>query len=105
MRAFMFFIGVSTYSHTRPDVDYSKWLGPDWKPKYEGASIVVSNHCGWVEVFFTFLFVRPMPSFIAKTGIKQVPSIGTIATAVGSMWMDRQDKAQRVQMFHKILDR
>ena len=23
----------------RPDVDYSKWLGPDWKPTFEGAGI------------------------------------------------------------------
>ena len=28
----------------RPTICYKKYLGPDWKPSYEGASSYVSNH-------------------------------------------------------------
>jgi hypothetical protein len=28
----------------RPTVDYAQYLGPDWKPVYEGASTIVGNH-------------------------------------------------------------
>ena len=89
MRFFMPFFGCLSATTSRPKVDYSKWLGPDWKPHYEGASMIVSNHNSWNEVFNTFLFIRPMPGFIAKTSIKEVPSVGLIATAVGTLFMSR----------------
>jgi len=28
----------------RTPYDYKKWLGPDWKPTYEGAGILIGNH-------------------------------------------------------------
>lgn len=63
----------------RPKVDYSKWLGPDWKPTYEGATIYISNHQSWYDIFMAFLFMRPMPGFIAKSSMKNIPSIGLIS--------------------------
>ena len=44
MRVFSPFFGVVYYSTSRPKADYKKWLGPDWEPKYDGATILVSNH-------------------------------------------------------------
>ncbi len=44
MRFFMLFFGVYNISYKRPTVDYSKWLGPDWKPVYDGATMYVCNH-------------------------------------------------------------
>ena len=70
MRVFIRIFGVSSCSTRRPEVDYKKWLGPDWKPTYEGASMIVSNHQTWTDIFNSFLFVRPMPGFIAKSGVK-----------------------------------
>ena len=66
MRVFGPIFGCFGFSTHRPKVDYSKWLGPDWKPTYDGASMLVSNHTSWNEMFNTFLFVRPMPGFVAK---------------------------------------
>ena len=62
--------GCIWYSTHRPKGDDSKWLGPDWKPHYDGATMYISNHMNWNEIFNTFLFVRPMPGFIAKIGVK-----------------------------------
>ena len=44
MRVFSIWIGNWVSTTRRPAVDYRKWLGPDWKPTYEGATMLVSNH-------------------------------------------------------------
>lgn len=95
MRIFGVFFGVISFKTYRPKVDYSKWLGPDWKPHYDGASMYVSNHTSWYEMFLTFLFVRPMPGFVAKHSVKDVPSVGPIATAVGTVFMSRNSNDDR----------
>lgn len=100
-----FFLGCPSWRFKRVPVDYSKWLGPDWKPTYDGATMVISNHQGWFEIFATFIFVRPMPGFIAKGGVKTVPSIGTACQAVGSVFIDRRDRENRNQVFKVILER
>ncbi len=43
-RLLIFFAGVVWIKVERPEADYSKYLGPDWKPTYEGASTLISNH-------------------------------------------------------------
>ena len=100
---FYMFFGYYSVTRNRPEVDYSKWLGPDWEPSYDGASILISNHTGFNEILNTFLFIRPMPGFIAKHGVKQVPSIGPLATSVGSVFMDRRNPESRKRTFDEIL--
>ena len=36
--------GVLFYKKSNPKVDYSKYLGPEWKPCYEGAGLQIVNH-------------------------------------------------------------
>ena len=106
MHPFKFLFGAITMRSSRAsNADYSKWLGPDWKPSYEGATILISNHQSWYDIFLTFLFTRPMPGFIAKHSVKNIPSVGAIATAIGSMYLDRRDKQTRSQIFDLIKER
>lgn len=105
MKPFTLFFGVPTLRSSRPKVDYSKWLGPDWKPSYEGATILVSNHQSWYDIFLTFFFTRPMPGFIAKKSIKNIPSVGLVSTAIGSLFMDRRDKSDKNKLFDMIRER
>ena len=95
-------IGVFSWTTRRPKVDYSKWLGPDWKPTYEGASMLVSNHTGFAEIALAFMFIRPMPGFIAKKIVKQVPSIAPIAIAVGTLFLEHADKNNLNAIFKQI---
>ena len=44
MRVFGPVFGCWKFETHRPKVDYSKWLGPEWKPTYDGATMYVSNH-------------------------------------------------------------
>ena len=105
MRVFGPIFGCLSFTTERPKVDYSKWLGPDWKPNYDGATMYVSNHMSWNEMFNTFLFARPMPGFIAKHGVKEIPSVGVIATCIRSVFMDRTSKELRHKVFEIIEER
>lgn len=37
-------VGFYNVKYTKVDVDLRKYLGPDWKPKYEGAPTLIGNH-------------------------------------------------------------
>jgi len=36
--------------------DYRKWLGPDWKPEWTGASTIVSNHVCWMDIVVSLAY-------------------------------------------------
>ena len=60
---------------TKINVDYSKWLGPDWKPDFVGPpSTKISPHTGVVECFCHMLF--QLPSHISKKENLNIPFIG-----------------------------
>ena len=40
-----------------------------------------------------------MPGFIGKQSIKEIPSVGTIATAIGSVFLNRTSKEDRHKAF------
>ena len=105
MRLFSPIWGVVYYRNRRPKVDYSKWLGPNWEPTYDGATMLVCNHQSWYDIVMTFLFVRPMPGFIAKTSIKRIPAVGAAATAIGSIFFDRRDRTRRNEVFELIKEK
>ena len=46
-----------------------------------------------------------MPGFIAKIGVKEIPSVGAIATTIGSVFIDRTSKEDRNSMSEKIEER
>ena len=81
--AFLFY-----YKHERPKADYKKYLGPEWKPVYEGASTVVANHSSWIDI--NLITVIKFPSFTPKLGIKKWPVIGTVCDVVfNSLFINR----------------
>ena len=51
----------------RPEVDYSKYLGPDWSPTYEGASTYVVNHSSWmVSLCFLMIYSLYYTTFLQR---------------------------------------
>ena len=76
------------------DADYRKWLGPDWKPEWEGCGTVISNH---INGFMDVLSIKVMfyPAFVAKKSVKSYPWIGHIATAMDCIFLDRAGTADQ----------
>ena len=67
--------------------DYSKWLGPDWKPSWSGAGTIVSNHVCWMDICIALHMF--WPAFLSKKSVKSYPGIGRVAQAVDSVFTDR----------------
>jgi 1-acyl-sn-glycerol-3-phosphate acyltransferase len=85
-------------------MDYSKYLGPDWKPEYKGAASLVSNHSGWLDIL-TLFYVKK-PSLVSKEGVKKWPIVGLVAQAIGTYFLDRAGtKEERLKMVEKIGER
>lgn len=49
-RTVLFMGGISYVEEPKYDVDYSEYLGPDWKPSWENPGTVVSNHVSFTDV-------------------------------------------------------
>lgn len=45
----MRFIGYMRMKRVRIDVDYSKWLGPNYTKTYDGAGINICNHTSLLD--------------------------------------------------------
>ncbi len=61
-----FSAGVLTSSKTVKDLDYSKYLGPDYKKDKlpDHVSTYIFNHVSWVDIFV--LLANETPAFAAK---------------------------------------
>lgn len=77
-------------------MDYSKYLGPDWKPKYEGAGIDVYNHQAMYDTFI-ILMHYPDSAFIAKKVVRKFPGMGYVAEAIGCLFIDRESSSKEAK--------
>ena len=78
---------------TIPEISYKKYLGPDWKPEYDGAGSIVTNHQSWMDILVLMCY-QP-PSFVAKGSVRDVPFVGKIAEICGCLFFDRSSKEER----------
>ena len=84
--------------------DYSKYLGPDWKPTYDSPSSYVCNHSCWLDVLG--IFCSKETSLVGKEEIRQWPMFGLIGTAIGNFFLDRAGtKEERLALVTKIAER
>lgn len=72
------------------DVDYKKYLGPDWTPTTRKPSTIVSNHCCWSDVLVGVVS-HDFPIYTSKVGIKKWIFAGTLASYPGyqAIFLDR----------------
>ena len=72
--------GVGWFKYTkRSDVNWEYYLGPNFKPSFEGASIQVCNHQMWLDIMI--LLMTDFPSFIVDSKVRDLPGIGIIAVS------------------------
>ena len=93
-RILFFTCGVwpGLFTQERRYFDYSKYLGPDWKPSHDGASSVCCNHQSWLDII-VMMYNQP-PSHVAKEGTKNIPGVGYISKAAGCLYLDRDSNAK-----------
>jgi len=67
--------------------DYTKWLGPEWKPEWTGAGTIVSNHVSWMDIVASTAYFNV--SFVGKKSVRNVPGLGKIGSAFDCIFVDR----------------
>jgi 1-acyl-sn-glycerol-3-phosphate acyltransferase len=63
-----------------------------WRVKCIGeplnCSVIATNHCSWVDIIY-FLTSPEIPSFVSKASVKRFPFIGTLASAMQCIFIER----------------
>lgn len=85
------------------EVDYRKYLGPDWKPGKKEHAGVICNHQSWVDIFVNMYTEHG--SHVSKAAVKKFPFVGTCATMFGCLFIERDDKDKKRDMFTQIAER
>jgi 1-acyl-sn-glycerol-3-phosphate acyltransferase len=90
-------MGVFNLKMKEHFVDYSPYLGPEWKKKQttygKKSGIVCSNHLNWIDpIVHTY---RQMPSAVTKADIKKIPFVGPLGEQTGCIYFDRSDKTDK----------
>jgi 1-acyl-sn-glycerol-3-phosphate acyltransferase len=79
--------GWTSTNTTYADIDYSEYLGPDWKKEYEGASTLVSNHVSWFDTCFAIVYY--FPTIVARESLQKTPFIGSVLRAMSTIFLVR----------------
>ena len=85
------------------DADYSKWLGPDWKPKWKDSGTIITNHInGLMDVLASIVLFYP--GFVAVKDVKKMPCIGPIACSYDSIFLDRVTTKEERQKAVEVIE-
>ena len=85
----LFIVGMYSYKTTNNRVDYSYYLGPDYKNKMgkKEPSTVIANHVSFLDpIVFSR---RIVPSFAAMDSLKKAPLFNILMIAIGSLFIPR----------------
>lgn len=72
------------------DVDYSYYLGPNYRQsskKIKRTSTIVSNHVSWLDP--VVLIKNLKPAFAPSAEFENVPLLGTLASVIDSIYIPR----------------
>ena len=99
---YLFVCGMSTSSRVEENVDYSYYLGSDYKKKMKKinkTSTIVCNHVSWLDP--VVLLKNVMPAFAPSAEFKGVPLLGTLMDVIDSIYIPRggseESKARALQ--------
>ena len=82
--------GYPFTSTTYADIDYSNYLGPDWKQEYKGASTLISNHISWFDSVYAIVYY--FPTIVARDTLQNTPFIGSVLKAMSTIFLSRVGK-------------
>ena len=102
----------TTYTeHGEADVDYSKYLGPNWREtsrqfKGKNVSTMVSNHIGFIEILTWITYCPKVPGFVAMLAVKSFPIGDFYTQVIQSEYVDRNaDKEGLERQAQHFIDR
>ena len=68
-----------------------------------GPMLLMANHISWLDI--TALHAAQFCRFVSKADIKQWPVIGTLATGVGTLFIERESRRDAMRVVHHMTER
>ena len=100
------FGGYRMRREVRQNVDYSYYLGPNYKSQTgpKQISTIVMNHQSWIDDLIAVVYYYP--AFLIKAEAKKAPCVEMILEGLRVMYVDRNaSKEQRDKAIQDIIDR
>lgn len=72
-------------------------------PASNGPMLLVANHISWLDI--TSLHAARFCRFVSKADIKKWPVIGTLATGVGTLFIERESRRDAMRVVHHMTER
>ena len=71
-------------------------------PCAQGPMLLVSNHISWLDI----LVMQAARScrFVSKSEVRHWPLIGTLATAAGTLYIERQSRRDAMRVVHRLAE-
>ena len=73
------------------------------QPASNGPMLLVGNHISWLDI--TSLHAARYCRFVSKADIKKWPVIGTLATGVGTLFIERESRRDAMRVVHHMTER
>ena len=90
-KMWVFLAGFCCTSLIEVDADYSEYLGPDYKEKYDKTlkmtGTLISNHVTQHDSMMITQFINN--SFACDVSFKKIPMMGSLATMVDAIFVPR----------------
>jgi 1-acyl-sn-glycerol-3-phosphate acyltransferase len=72
------------------------------RPPVTGPVLLVSNHVSWLDI--PVMHAARHCRFVSKADIRDWPLIGTLATAAGTLYIERSSRRDAMRMMHLMRD-
>ena len=72
------------------------------KPPVNGPLLLVCNHISWLDIYVIYAVCHCR--FVAKADVGRWPLIGTLATAVGTLFIQRESRRDALRVVQQMAD-
>jgi 1-acyl-sn-glycerol-3-phosphate acyltransferase len=72
-------------------------------PPVHGPMLLVSNHISWADI--VVLHAARHCRFVSKVEVKRWPVVGTLATAAGTLYIERESRRDAMRVMHHMAER
>jgi len=72
------------------------------EPPHSGPALLVANHISWLDILV--IHATRHCRFVSKSDIKHWPVIGTLATAAGTLYIERALRRDAMRVVHHMAD-
>jgi len=72
------------------------------KPPVSGPVLLAANHISWLDILV--MHAARHCRFVSKSDVKHWPLIGTLATAAGTLYIERESRRDAMRVVHHMAE-